>query len=90
MTPELLKPECMLFPHEMPKPVCQEAHFQRVWRYYREYSLRTSIQDAVNNGKLVQQDADSALKFLGQKNNLSCTQYVLASQGLRPDLANDE
>jgi len=43
MTPELLSQDMMLFPHEMPKTVSKEAHFQRVWSYYREYSLRSNI-----------------------------------------------
>jgi len=90
MTPELIKPEAMLFPHEMPKQVSTEAHFQRVWRFYREYSLRNAISEAVNSGSLSQSDADSTFRFLGQRHHLNVNQYVLASQGLRPDLANDE
>lgn len=89
IAPELLRPENMLFPHEMPKRVTTEAHFQRVWSYYREFSLRNAISNAVNNGSLSQSDADSALSFLGRRNSLSVSQYVLAQQGLRPDLAND-
>lgn len=89
MCPEMLRPENLLFPHEMPKQVSQEAHFQRMWRYYREFSLRNAISDAVSAGKLSQEDASSALRFLGKKHHLSVSQYLLASQGARPDLAND-
>lgn len=89
MCPELIKPEAMLFPHEMPKQVSQEAHFQRVWTYYREYTLRNAINEAVNSGKLSSDDADSTLRFLGNKHHMSVSQYVLANQGLRPDLVND-
>lgn len=31
MTPELISAENMLYPHEMPKQIPEEAHFQRVW-----------------------------------------------------------
>jgi hypothetical protein len=90
MAPEIIQTEAMLFPHEMPRQVSQEAHFQRVWRFYREYSLRNSIAEAVNGGRLSQGDADSALRFLGDRHHLSINQYVLAARGLRPDLENDE
>lgn len=71
MAPEIIKPEAMLFPHEFPKRVPQEAHFQRVWQHYREYSLRSAISDAVNGGRLTQGDADSALRFLSGGRTLS-------------------
>lgn len=90
MAPEIIKPEAMLFPHEMPKQITTEAHFRRVWRYYQEYTLRNAINGAVGNGNLSQSDADSALRFLGKRNHLSVAQFVLANQGLRPDLQNDE
>jgi hypothetical protein len=34
MCPEIIKPDEMLFPHEMPRQVTKEAHFQRVWKHY--------------------------------------------------------
>jgi len=43
MTPELISAENMLYPHEMPKQIPEEAHFQRVWQYYREHTLRNAI-----------------------------------------------
>jgi hypothetical protein len=89
MCPELIRPENMLFPHEMPKHVSQEAHFQRVWRFYREHTLRSAIDEAVNSGKLSSSDADSALKFLGHKHHISVSQFVLGHQGIRKDLASN-
>jgi len=90
MAPEIIQPAAMLFPHEMPAFVTTEAHFQRVWTLYREFSLRNAISLAANSGSLSQQDADSALRFLGKRNNLCVSQFVLANQGLRPDLTSDE
>lgn len=90
MAPEILPKDRMLFPHEMPKRVSQEAHFQRVWRYYRDFTLRNAINDAASSGSLSHQDAESALRFLGNRNHLCVSAYVYTNQGLRPDLANDE
>lgn len=93
MTPELLKPEEILFPHEMQKPITTEAHFQRVWQYYREHVLKLSISKAVEENKLTSDEAQSALKFIGiggSARHMSLTNFVLANQGLRPDLSNDE
>jgi len=89
MTPEILNPEQMLYPHEMKKKVSSEAHFQRIWGHYRDYSLRTKIENSVSSGSISRDEADSALKFLGQRNTLSVSQYLLAKKGLRPDLEND-
>lgn len=52
--------------------------------------MKNAIHDAVSAGKLTSQDAEASLKFLGSKHHVSVTQYVLATQGLRPDLASDE
>lgn len=89
-TPELLNAEAMLYPHEMPKPITNEAHFRRVWSSYREHSLRTSIQKAVDAGRCNSDDASHALKFLGRRNQLSVSEYVLGNQGVRPDLHQNE
>lgn len=78
------------FPHEMGKFVSQEPHFQRIWQYYREHTLRSAVDSAVTAGKITSEDAQTFAKFIGQKHHLSVQQYVLAKQGLRPDLANDE
>ena len=90
MTPEIIKKDAMLYPHEMPKQISNEAHFQRIWRHYREHSLRSAIANGVDSHKVTSDDATSALKFLGQRNMMSVSQYVLAKQGHRPDLQNDE
>lgn len=84
LTPELYKDSKVVFPHEMPKAVPSEAHFQRIWKYYREHSLRTAI-----SSKCSAADAEKALKFLGKKNHLSVSQYCLGVMGVK-DLSNDE
>jgi hypothetical protein len=90
VTPEILNTKMMLYPHEMPKPLTTEAHFQRMWSFYREHSLRNSIQAAVDSGKCTSDDASNALRFLGRKQQLSVSQYVLGHQGVRPDLQQND
>jgi len=90
MAPEMFKGYQMLYPHEMPKQITNEPHFQRMWMHYREHSLRDAIREGVDTNKITSDDASHALKFLGKKNNLSVTQFVLGHMGARPDLAQDE
>lgn len=95
MTPEIIKSEAMLYPHEMPKQLSTEAHFQRIWSFYRTHSLRSRIEAAVASGDVSQADADAANRFLCNKDRgtsrlAHVNNYVLAKTGARPDLANDE
>jgi hypothetical protein len=43
IAPEIVPKESFLYPHEMPDVVPEEPHYQRVWRYYREHTLRRAI-----------------------------------------------
>ena len=52
MTPEIIKKENMIFPHEMPKPLASEAHFQRIFKYYREFALKSAVDKAAEMGKV--------------------------------------
>lgn len=61
-----------------------------MWHFYREHSLRNNIQDAVDAGRCSSDDASHALRFLGKKNQLSVSQYVLGQQGVRPDLHQND
>lgn len=90
MAPEIIKKEDFLFPHEMGSQISTEPYFQRLWKYYREYTLKQQIAGAVSSGDVSSVDADLALKMLGAKNHLSLTSYVLAKKGLRPDVADSE
>lgn len=90
MAPEIIKKEDFLFPHEMGAQISNEPYFQRLWKYYREYTLKQQIAGAVSSGNVSSSDADLALKMLGAKNHLSLTSYVLAKKGLRPDLAESD
>ena len=78
------------YPHEMGKWVSNEPHFQRIWQYYREHTLKSAVSDAVAEGKITEGDAATFAKFVGARHNMTVQQYVLAKQGMRPDLANDE
>jgi len=90
MAPEIIKMEEMKYPHEMGKWVSNEPHFQRVWQYYRDHTLKAKIADAVNAGKLTQNDSDVAIKFLGGKKTLNVVPFVMTKSGLRNDLADSE
>jgi len=61
-----------------------------VWHFYREHALRTAVQDAVDSGKCTSDDASAAFKFLGRRNQLTVSQYVLGHQGVRPDLHHND
>jgi hypothetical protein len=90
LCPEIIRMEDFQYPHEMGKWVSNEPHFQRIWQYYREHTLKFAVQDAVAEGKITESDAATFAKFVGTKSNMTVAQYVLAKQGLRPDLAQDE
>lgn len=88
--PELIKKEEMVYPHEMGTNISTEPHFQRVWGYYRQHTLKTAVTGAVEAGKVSQGDADAALKFLGGARHPSVQQFVLGKAGLLPHLTHDE
>jgi len=90
LTPEIIKKSDMVYPHEMGTQISSEPHFQRLWSYYREHSLRGAVAGAVARGAVSQADADAALRFLGGRRHLSAGQFVLAKAGLLPHLAHDE
>jgi len=92
MTPELLKPEEILYPHEMGVEIPNEPHFKRVWQSYRDFTLLDSFNNAVKADKITAEEADAALNFigLGKRMNMSMTNFILANRGLRQDLVNDE
>lgn len=62
--PEILKKEDIIFPHELPKPINTEAHFQRVWRTYQCHTLKNETKAAVAAGKCSEEDMIAAGKFL--------------------------
>lgn len=90
LCPEIIRMEDFQYPHEMGKWVSNEPHFQRIWQYYREHTLKSAVSDAVADGKITEGDAATFAKFVGARHNMTVQQYVLAKQGMRPDLANDE
>lgn len=90
LAPEIIKMEDFQFPHEMGKQISSEPHFQRIWKYYRDHSLKNAIDGAAADGKCALEDANTAKKFIGTKHNISLAAYCYTKQGLRPDLENDE
>lgn len=87
MTPEIVRKEDFLYPHEMGAQISTEPYFQRLWTYYREHTLKQQIELAVEEGNCSSDDAAAAQRLLGSKHHLSVTSFVLAKQGLRPDVA---
>lgn len=81
----------MIYPHELPKPINQEAHFQRLWRVYQTHTLKSEAKAAVEAGKVSQEDLEAAGRFLGAKGTrLSVTEYIYTKMGARPNMAEDE
>ena len=40
LAPEVVTKESFAYPHEAGKQIPTEAHFQRLWGYYREHTLK--------------------------------------------------
>lgn len=91
MVPEIIKPNEIVFPHEIPRKLPQEAHFQRVWNLYRVHQLKNLMQDAVSRGKLDQADADRVAGLLTQKKfQNSVNLFALMQLGLvKQNVAGD-
>lgn len=79
-----------MYPHEMGAQISTEPYFQRLWKYYREHTLKQQIELAVSEGSVSSADADAAQRLLGAKHHLSVSGYVLAKSGLRPDVAGSD
>lgn len=79
-----------MYPHEMGAQISTEPYYQRLWKYYREHTLKQQIELAVTEGNVSSADADATQRLLGAKHHLSVTPYVLAKSGLRPDLAGSD
>jgi len=80
MVPEIIKPNELVFPHEIPRKLPEEAHFQRVWNLYRVHQMKNAIQDAVNRGQLDQADADKVNSFIHTKKFQQYVNYYALSQ----------
>lgn len=91
LAPEIVKKEDFLYPHEMGAQISTEPHFQRLWHYFREHTLKQQIEAAVTDGSVSAEDVAAATKFLGSSGrHLSVSAFVFAKAGLRPDVASSE
>jgi len=90
MAPEMVKMENLIYPHEIAPHVPNEAHFQRIWTYYREFGLKKAMNHVAAEGLVSSADVDLALKFISDRHHLSVSRYVKTKQGMRPDLENEE
>jgi hypothetical protein len=85
-----VKKEDFVYPHEIPSDVPNEPHYQRVWKYYREYNLKRAIEAGVEQSQFSKQDAEATLKFIKQGKQFSFKDYAMTKMGRRPDLQNSE
>lgn len=65
MAPEIIKKEDMVMPHEMKPKLSEEPHFQRVWSKYREHEFQLRFSEAVEQGKISEEDANKFTQFVG-------------------------
>merc|ERR1712086_744952 len=74
LAPEIIRMEDFQFPHEMGKQISTEPYFQRIWKYYRDHTLKSCIDGAVADGKCSLDDANTAKKIHRcQKRHLPCS-----------------
>jgi len=52
LAPEIITKDHLVYPHEAAKAVPEEAHFRRLWTYYREGVLKDQIASAVSAGSV--------------------------------------
>jgi len=81
LAPEIIKKEDFQFPHEMPQQVSNEAHFQRVWQHYRNYTLRMKFDSACQNGDIDHDDASATRSFVDMSGQPSFNIYIMAKTG---------
>ena len=79
IAPELFDMDEIVFPHEHMKPVSQEPHFQRIWQYYREHSLRLRFEFLKEQGKITEADADAFEEFINLAGFPSVTLYLIGT-----------
>lgn len=89
--PEVLDKNAIVYPHEVHKKINSEPHFQRLWKTYQTYTLKEKAKEAVEAGKVSNEDMVAAGKFLGAKGSqMSVANYIFTKAGLRPALEQDE
>lgn len=90
MAPEIIKKEDMIYPHEMPPSVSTEPHFRRVWQHYREWTFKTSLAKAIDDGTVSSSDAASFEQFVGLSGTPTFNLFILISQGKLSYLEGEE
>jgi hypothetical protein len=90
MTPEIIKKDEMIYPHQLPARISNEPHFRRVWQHFREWTFKISVNDAVADGKISQEDADNFSQFVGMTGTPTFNLFMLISQGRLSHLEREE
>lgn len=90
MAPDLVKPEHLIYPHEMRKPVTKEPHFRRVWQHYREHVFKQAVAKALEAGKITESDQANFDRFVGLSKVPSFSLFILAHQGKLDHFRGDE
>lgn len=89
--PEVLDKDDLIYPHEIHQAVNSEPHFQRLWRTYQCHVLKEKAKEAVDAGKISNEDFKAAGKFLRAKGSqMHVADYCYTKCGLRPAMEHDE
>lgn len=90
LAPEIIKKEDMIMPHEMAPKISEEPHFQRVWQHYREHAFKVRFAEAVDEGRISEDDARMFNNFVGMTNHPSFGIFALAKAGKLAHMERDE
>jgi len=90
LAPEIIKKEDMIMPHEMAPKVSDEPHFQRVWQHYREHAFKVRFAEAVEAGRISEDDAQKFSNFIGMTSHPTFSIFALAKAGKLAHLERDE
>ena len=90
LAPEIIKKEDMIMPHEMAPRISEEPHFQRVWQHYREHAFKVRFAEAVEQGRISEDDAQKFSNFVNMTSHPTFSIFALAKAGKLAHLERDE
>ena len=89
MAPEMFKMEELVFPHDVPKQVSKEPHFQRVWQRYREHTLKLRVKALELDGEVDEADVNAFYNFIDLTGVPSWNLYIYHKLGQLGHLTQD-
>jgi hypothetical protein len=90
MTPELIKKDDLVFPHEHQQYVSNEPHFKRVWQHYRDFVFKMNISHLVEEGEISESDVELSSSFLKNNMTTAVATWVLHNRGHLEHLNGDQ